>query len=324
MTQKRKRAILAVGAVLVAAGLGLNVVAYNQAYTMTHFTLGGARTPKAEELAGLQKFQTLFRGVNIPRPHGPDVHTNLGPDGVSLRIPCPDGPTLGAWYCPVPNARCLVLLFHGYAGEKSSLMDEAKVFLDLGCSVLLVDARGSGESSESYTTIGYLEGLDVEAALIYAREHYPHPRVVLYGISMGAASILRAVAARHVHPDGIIAEAVFDTLLQTVRNRFRPLRVPAFPAAELLVFWGGWQTGFNGFKHNPVDYARQVSCPILFLHGGRDPLARIGEARTVFDAVPGPKEFQEFPEATHEAGFTRDPVGWTAAVRRFLAGLERP
>jgi len=309
---------------MAAALVGLNGVAYNQAYTMTHFTRGGPRTPEARKLSGAQKLKTLFCGVNIPRPQAVDTRTEIGPGCVSLSIPCADGPKLGAWYCPAPSARSLVLLFHGYAGEKSSLTEEAKVFLELGCSVLLVDARGSGESSESYTTIGYLEGLDVAAALNYAREHYPHQRMVLYGISMGAASILRAVAADHARPDGIIIEAVFDTLVQTVRNRFRPLHIPSFPAAEMLVFWGGRQTGFNGFSHNPVDYAKRVTCPILFMHGGQDPLARLAEGRAVYEAVPSPKEFREFPQAGHEPTFPRDPREWTAAVRRFLAGLERP
>ena len=311
--------MLAVGAAALAAWLALNIVAYNNAYTMTHFTHGGIRTPKAEKLTGTQRVKALIFGVNIPRPETPDARAELGPGCLSVSIPCPDGPKLGAWYCPAPGSNCLVLLFHGYCGEKSSLVAEAKVFLEQGCSVLLVDFRGSGESSESYTTIGYKEGLDVAVSVEYARSHFPHRRTVLYGISMGAAAVLRAVAAHHIQPDGIIVESVFDTLLNTVRNRFRPMKVPSFPGAELLVLWGGCQCGFNGFAHNPVEYARRVACPILFLHGGQDPLARIEEARAVYAAVPGSKEFKEFPEAGHEPGLTRWPAEWQAAVGRFLA-----
>jgi pimeloyl-ACP methyl ester carboxylesterase len=116
---------------------------------------------------------------------------------------------------------------------------------------------------------------------------------------MGAAVVLRAVHACGVQPDAIIAEAVFDRMLSMVRNRFRIMGVPSFPGAELLVFWGGRQAGFNGFSLNPVDYAASVRCPILFLHGAADPRARIEEARSVFATVPGWKRFKEFPGIGH-------------------------
>ena len=48
-----------------------------------------------------------------------------------------------------------------------------------------------------------------------------------------------------------------------------------------LVFWGGVQCGYSGFAHNPVEYARDCSCPILLLHGEKDPNARLDEAHAV-------------------------------------------
>ena len=60
---------------------------------------------------------------------------------------------------------------------------------------------------------------------------------------MGAVAILRAVQETGIKPDGVIVEAVFDTMLHAVRHRFEAMGVPAFPSAELLVFWGGVETG---------------------------------------------------------------------------------
>jgi len=62
-----------------------------------------------------------------------------------------NGIKLGAWYCPGQPGRPLVILFNGYGGEKSGTLPEAKALRDLGLAVLLVDFRGSGDSSESYT-----------------------------------------------------------------------------------------------------------------------------------------------------------------------------
>ena len=169
-----------------------------------------------------------------------------------------------------------------------------------------------------YTTVGYHEGLDVAAAVQYAQRNLPRARLVLYGQSMGAAAILRAVYANGTKPDAVILEAVFDTLLHTAQNRFRLMKLPAFPNAQLLLFWGGWQAGFNPFRHNPVTYAARVSCPALFLHGHDDPRARIEEARAVFAAVPSPKQFKEFPELGHGSGMTHSPAEWRQTIEKFL------
>ena len=106
----------------------------------------------------------------------------------------------------------------------------------------------------------------------------------------------------------MILEAVIDTLLNTVRHRFRALQVPAFPSAELLVFWGGRQWGFDGFEHNPSDYAASVDCPTLLMHGERDPRVSLTEARRVFDAIPVTKEFVTFERSGHESYLSKTPA----------------
>jgi uncharacterized protein len=186
---------------------------------------------------------------------------------------------------------------------------------------MLVDFRGSGESSGSTTTVGVREADDVASVFRHARQVLPHPSIVLYGQSMGAAAILRAIDKDNIKPDAIIIEAVFDTLLNTACHRFASMGVPSFPSAELLVFWAGVQIGCNGFAHRPVDYAKSVACPALFLHGANDPRARIEDGRRVFAAIPGPKEFKEFPSVGHESIESRFPAEWKATVQEFLRNV---
>jgi alpha-beta hydrolase superfamily lysophospholipase len=139
---------------------------------------------------------------------------------------------------------------------------------------------------------------------------------------MGAAAALRAVAHEGVAPDGLILSAPFDRLLHTVAHRFDLLGMPAFPVAHILVFWGGWQHGFDGFAHNPVDYAAAVHCPALLLHGSRDTRATPEEARRVFDRLAGPKTFHLFEGVGHESFLSRRPAEWRAEVSSFLARLS--
>jgi pimeloyl-ACP methyl ester carboxylesterase len=136
---------------------------------------------------------------------------------------------------------------------------------------------------------------------------------------MGGAAVLRSIAVHGVSVDGIILESVFDRMLRTVRNRFGLMGVPSFPSAELLVFWGGMQTGFSCFEHNPVEYARACDCPALILHGAKDGNVKPVEGRALFDSLKGSKEMVVFPGAGHESLHAADPLQWRSVVGRFLA-----
>jgi len=318
MSPKLKRR-LKILAVIVAAGfLALNIIAYRQAWVMTHYSTGNPRTDKPEALSLSQKIKVVICGVNFPRPCNALRPDSVAPACRAITIPGTNGIKLGGWYCPAAPDKPLTIFFHGYGSEKSSMIPEARAFLDMGYSVLLLDFRGSGDSSESYTTVGFREAEDVASAVNYSRLNLPHRRLILYGGSMGVAAIVRAVAACGVQPDAIIAENIFDNMLNTVKHRFQAMGVPSFPSAQLLVFWGGVQGGFNAFANNPAEYAASVQCPILFLHGSDDPRAHLEDARKVFDAVPGPKRFREFPGLGHESSIVRFPKEWRVAVGQFL------
>lgn len=319
MNPKLKRRLKILLALWLAGFIVWNAIACRQAYAMMHFTSDTTRTDKPEDLALTRKIKVLFCGVDLPRPHASLSPDKVGPACRALTMPGTNGIKLGAWYCPSAPSNPLVLLFYGYAADKTSMVPEARAFLDMGYSVMLVDFRGSGDSSESNTTVGFYEAEDVAAAVRYAQKQLPHSKLILYGGSMGAAAVLRAVANYNVQADAIIVEAVFDRMLNTVRHRFEAMGVPSFPSAQLLLFWGGVQAGFNAFAHNPVEYAAAVRCPILFLHGTADPRAHLEEGRRVFAAVPAStKHFQEFPNLGHQSSALRFPTEWKATVIQFL------
>lgn len=308
----------------MAGSVALNLLAYRHAYAMMHFSSKNARTQKPENLNLMQRFRVLSSGVSLPRPKTSAAPSDLSSTTRSLFLDGTNGIKLGAWHCPGSDEKNLVILFHGYGGEKSGTMHEARVFLEMGMSVMLIDFRGSGDSSGSDTTIGFREAEDVAFAMLCARGHFPNRKVILYGQSMGAAAILRAVHSLGVSPDAIILEAVFDELSNTVRHRFEAMGVPSFPSAELLLFWGGHQAGFDGFAHNPVRYAASVKCPALFLHGSDDPRARIAESRRVFAAVSAQKVFKEFSGVGHQASAIRFPKEWKETVDQFISKLNAP
>lgn len=138
MKKKVKRWIT-LAVITVALGfVGLNVVAYNHAWAMTRFTTGGDRTSQPDGLGLMEKVKVLSTGVNVPRPSGNHTPSDLDPDAVVLKVHGSDGIVLETWYRDLGATSPLVILFHGYAAEKSSLLPEARALLKLGVSVMLV------------------------------------------------------------------------------------------------------------------------------------------------------------------------------------------
>lgn len=315
---------LTTSGVLGLALVVLNLFAFLHARAMTHFSAGGVRTAKPEALSIGEKLHTLFLGVTIPRPENARNPADVELAYETVEVAESDGTVLELWKVPAPKPRGVVVMCHAYASSKAALVREARAFHDMGYAVALVDFRGSGGSSGSETTVGVREADDVVAATRQARELAGDGPCILYGQSMGSAAILRAIAVGGLQPDAVIIECPFDRLVSTVGNRFTAMGLPPWPGAPLLVFWGGVQCGFNGFDHNPADYARDVRCPVLLLHGSADPRVTPEQVQTVFDNLGGEKRFELLAGAGHQPYLDTHPERWKAVVRSFLEQQPMP
>jgi alpha-beta hydrolase superfamily lysophospholipase len=253
-------------------------------------------------------------GVRVPRFESDATPASIGLAFTTHRYPSSDRIELEAWRIPCENARGLVLVFHGYSSGKAAQLAVARELHALGFESFLVDFRGSGGSTGSVTTLGLHEADDVAASVSVATSGAT-VSPFLYGTSMGGAAVLRAVHEGKVAPRGAVLECTFGRLVDTVKSRFALMGVPAFPSAQLLVFWGG---GLEGFSHEPVEYARDVHFPVLLLAGEKDPTISIDQTRELEANLGGPKELVTFAEGRHEGYLGRDPGRWREAVSRFL------
>jgi len=302
----------------LAAMLAINVIAYRHARAMLRFSGASDKSKNPEDLRLGEKVAVLLAGISNPRPvdaESPEAH---GLRYERRTIPVDGHVFLGAWLVPHDAPIGSVVLFHGYTASKASLSLEAAAFHARRYSALLVDFRGSADSSEIYTTVGHHGAEDVRAAVHYAESELGFSSPLLYARSMGTAAVLRAVALYPLAVHGLILEGVFDRMLNTVKQRFHSMGIPATPFAHLLVLWGGVQFGFWAFAHNPVAYAARCRISVLMLHGANDPRATLSHARAVFDALAGDKRLCEFDNARHEHLALADRARWDAALDGFL------
>jgi alpha-beta hydrolase superfamily lysophospholipase len=307
--------------VLLLGVILLNVLAYRHAHAMTHFVRGVPRAAKPEELSVVGKLKALFWGVRIARPMTHSTPAAVGLPYEALLIDGARG-RLAAWYIPHLAERGFVVLFHGYARCKADLLPEAGVFHELGYSCLLVDFPGCGDSDGDSTTIGYHEAIDVVRCVALARQRCPGRRLIVFGQSMGASAVLRAIAIHGLAVDAAVLECPFDRLLSTVKARFRAMGLPGTPLAHLLLMWGSMQNDFNPFAHKPVEYARSVTCPVLMMHGSADPRVTSAHFSEICNNLTCPRRVKVFDGVGHESYVAQRPIIWKETVRGFLAEQE--
>lgn len=292
----------------------VNAMAAFHAYRFTHFTPAdesAARKTPAEYSFG-EKLKALLLGAPNPRPVNKKA-PSLPYETVRLR----NDKQLDCWLIRASNAKGTVILFHGYGSSKSALLDRAAAFHDMGYTTLLADFRGCGNSEGSYTSIGHDEARDVRTCYDYIRSS-GEKNVLLYGPSMGAVAILKAIDEGLVQPSGIILECPFSTMYRTICTRFDMMNVPSFPLAGILGFWGSVENGYWAFSHNPEDYARKVTMPALLMWGEKDDRVSRAEVEAVYRSLAGPKTLCTFPRSAHESYLNRSRQEWTAAVGTFL------
>jgi len=261
----------------------------------------------------LQKLQTLFTGVKNPRPES-KTRPSLPYQSIKIK----SNKLLDSWLIKADSAKGTVLLFHGYGGEKSSMLDKAAKFLKMRYNVLLVDFMGAGGSEGNQTTIGFKEAEEVKDCFEFIKAQ-GEKNIHLFGTSMGAVAIMKAINDYKIQPSSIIIECPFGTMYKTVCARFGIMKVPSFPLAGMLMFWGGVQNDFWAFDHNPEEYARNIFCPVLLLYGEKDNRVSREEIDIIFNNLRGRKQLVTYPLAGHENYLLKYKDKWLNDVRNFLS-----
>lgn len=319
LTQRlHRRTLRLLGLILIVSIIAINVAAFFHAHAMTHFAKSRERTPRPEELSLFQQLKVLVSGIILPRPENSLTPGNYLIPFTTDTISSGESIQLELWLIDQPQSSTTIAIFHGYGASKDALLAEASLLYHMGYSVCLVDFRGSGGSTGDYTTIGWEEADDVAAVTHYIHQRSPEQTLWLYGQSMGAAAVLRAVSLEPEIADGLILEAIYDRLLVTVKNRFEAMHTPPTPFAHLLLFWGSIQNHFNAFCLNPDEYASNVKVPTLMLHGALDERARVSDAQAVYDALSGEKKLVIFDGVGHQSCLDSDSTLWRNEITAFL------
>ena len=165
---------------VAAIFLAMNVVAGFHAYKFTHFAESTSEPLKgAAQLSFSDKIKALFFGVNYPRP----INDRL-PSQPFKTVTVKSNKMIECWDIKADSAKGTVIIFHGYGGKKSAMLDKSYEFIEMGYNTFLVDFMGSGGSEGNQTTIGFHEAQQVKTAFDHLKQR-GEQHIYLFGTSMG-------------------------------------------------------------------------------------------------------------------------------------------
>jgi len=213
-----------------------------------------------------------------------------------------DNVKVHGWLVKHPNAKSVLLFFHGNAGNIGDRLDKIKLFHDIGLDVLIVDYRGYGRSEGRPTEKGIY--LDAVAAYDHLRKRADtkDKNIILYGASLGGAVAVDLATKRDV--SCLIADSTFSSATD-IAKRLYPF-IPSFLIRT---------------KMDSLGKIKALTLPKLFIHSKEDSIVPFTLGKRLFDAAPPPKEMFEIM-GDHNDGFYQNEDLLKGRITIFLRSLQ--
>lgn len=305
-----------IGRVLIAQLILINISAAFHAYRFTHYYNDDKiRHLQSSQGKPLLRTWRMMTGKKLARSL---IQYYPGIPYDTIQLPTKNGLIVEAWYMKTDSAQGTVILFHGLNSNKGNVLGEAHEFLSLGYNTLLVDTRAHGNSEGIVNTIGYKESEEVKLAYDHVSKQ-GEKNIVLWGMSLGAVMISKAIWQYDLQPQKVILEMPFDRLQDHISARARISGFPGEPFGFFVTFWTGLEQGYWGYGHKTSKYARKINCPVLLQWGNADDYVLKKETEMIFSSIKSEKKKLEIYEgAGHGSLLAANELKWQATVSEFL------
>ena len=238
-----------------------------------------------------QQERLIFRPEVLPH----DFRFAFPQSFMEILLPV-DGATLHGLHFQIPQAKGVILYFHGNSGSLQRWGEVAQSFTARGYDLFIVDYRGYGKSTGTITSEQQFLA-DADAAYAYVAERYPRASIVIYGRSLGTG-VAAQIALRHP-PKALFLEAPYFSLTDVTRQiyPFVPSALLRYPLRTDLAL-------------------TEIKCPVYLIHGTADAVIPYASSERLLSLVRASKELVTIRGGEHN-GLRLTPE-YNAALDRLL------
>ena len=227
----------------------------------------------------------------------------------------------GKCYIASSDAPWLIML-HGYrSGAERDFCGGLKFGIDSGFNVLLVDQRAHGKSEGKCLTFGIKERYDCLTWINYVISRAGGScKIALYGMSMGAATVLMAAGSElPKNVACIVADCGYTSPKAIIKKVIREMHYPVFPTYALVRLGGMLFGGFDIEEYSAVQAMEKCDIPVLFIHGDDDRFVPcdMGRENHRHCRAEG-KKLLIVPNAGHGMSYMSDKRAYLGTVSEFL------
>lgn len=227
----------------------------------------------------------------------------------------------GKCYIASADAPWLIML-HGYrSGAERDFCGGLKFGIASGFNVLLVDQRAHGKSEGKCLTFGIKERYDCLTWTNYVISQAGGScKIALYGMSMGAATVLMAAGSGlPKNVACIVADCGYTSPKAIIKKVIREMHYPVFPTYALVRLGGMLFGGFDIEEYSAVQAMEKCDIPVLFIHGDDDRFVPcdMGRENHRHCRAEG-KKLLIVPNAGHGMSYMSDKRAYLGTVSEFL------
>ena len=222
--------------------------------------------------------------------------------GETVGITSDDGLALNGVYYENTDSHLWVITLHGYRSDHRAGVAAAQHFYDAGYQVLSPDLRACGDTDGNYLGMGWLDRKDILSWIDWIVAQDSDARIVIHGISMGAATTM--MTAGEDTPDQVVAfiedcgyTSVWDIFSSEMKLRFG---MPEFPLMYTANLFAIAKAGYSFKEASALNQVKNCKKPMLFIHGTADDFIPYEMMDILYQAKPGNnKEKITAPGAGH-------------------------
>ena len=264
---------------------------------------GGDISALARSLLGTKDTNRLFY---FPTHDVPATPKDWGLEYDDVNFESADGTMLNGWFMDAVGgeAKGTIVFSHGNAGSIGHHLWFVAWLAKEGYNVFMYDYRGFGKSGGSVNREGMVQDVNAAFNYVVSRPDVDADKLISYGHSLGGAKSVTALARDK--PEGlraIITEGTFSS----------------YQAMARIV---GGELGANLITDelSPKEFIGRIKdVPLLMVHGDRDQVVPLAQAKELFGRANEPKTFFEVKGGSHGDSLSRDNGAYR---KRLLTWLD--